>query len=278
VEVIAHRGLVGPCRPENTVAAVRAALAAGADGVEVDARLTADGLAVCCHDGDLSRVAGHPLQVAASTYDAVAAVALPGGHTVPPLAEVIARVTGRARLIVEIKPPGAPVVAAEIARLLRLAGPAAHGVVVSSFDPAALEVIRRDAVAVRRALLTEAAVPARSCVHRAAQRGHQEAHPHVTALTADPAAIKLAHDRGLAVRGWTVNSSRAAAALYAAGADGIIADLPVLQHDLMQAQAADLLARPVGRVKSQTATALAKLRGYAALRGPWDDEVSPGSH
>jgi len=47
--VIGHRGFRARF-PENTVAAVRAALAAGADGVEVDVRPTADGLWVAHHD------------------------------------------------------------------------------------------------------------------------------------------------------------------------------------------------------------------------------------
>lgn len=46
--------------PENSVTAVEAALAAGADGVEVDVRLTRDGVAVCVYDVDLWRVAGVP--------------------------------------------------------------------------------------------------------------------------------------------------------------------------------------------------------------------------
>ncbi|QFG69583.1 glycerophosphodiester phosphodiesterase [Ornithinimicrobium pratense] len=68
VLVIAHRGLVGPDRPENTLAAVEAAFAADADGVEVDLRLTADGVLVLSHDADLRRLTGIPLPVVSSSW------------------------------------------------------------------------------------------------------------------------------------------------------------------------------------------------------------------
>jgi hypothetical protein len=47
-----------PTYPENTLAAVRTALQAGVDGVEVDVRATEDGVLVLAHDGDLGRVLG----------------------------------------------------------------------------------------------------------------------------------------------------------------------------------------------------------------------------
>ena len=47
--VIAHRGAHSQ-RPENTIAAFQAALAVGADGVELDVRMTGDGQAAVVHD------------------------------------------------------------------------------------------------------------------------------------------------------------------------------------------------------------------------------------
>ncbi|TML76913.1 MAG: glycerophosphodiester phosphodiesterase, partial [Actinobacteria bacterium] len=53
MRVIAHRGASARA-PENTLTAFRAALEAGADGVELDARLTADDVVVVLHDDDVS--------------------------------------------------------------------------------------------------------------------------------------------------------------------------------------------------------------------------------
>ncbi len=54
VTVIAHRGDSKEA-PENTIAAFRRALSAGADYVELDARLSADGTLYCLHDETLDR-------------------------------------------------------------------------------------------------------------------------------------------------------------------------------------------------------------------------------
>ena len=52
--VIAHRGF-SERYPENTLEAVKAALEAGADGVEIDARISTDGVVYCLHDDTLDR-------------------------------------------------------------------------------------------------------------------------------------------------------------------------------------------------------------------------------
>lgn len=60
--VVAHRGASG-VRPELTLAAFRAAIEAGADDVELDLVITADGVLVARHENELSRttdVADHP--------------------------------------------------------------------------------------------------------------------------------------------------------------------------------------------------------------------------
>ena len=58
-QVVAHRG-ASEENAEHTLGAYVAALDAGADGLECDVRLTADGHLVCVHDRDLRRTAGTP--------------------------------------------------------------------------------------------------------------------------------------------------------------------------------------------------------------------------
>lgn len=55
--IIAHRGASAHA-PENTFAAFRRAIEAGADGIELDVRLAKDGVAMVFHDSSLKRVAG----------------------------------------------------------------------------------------------------------------------------------------------------------------------------------------------------------------------------
>jgi glycerophosphoryl diester phosphodiesterase len=65
-EVMAHRGASGMA-PENTMAAIQAAIDSGADWVEIDVQETADGAIVVIHDSDLKKIAGNAMKVADST-------------------------------------------------------------------------------------------------------------------------------------------------------------------------------------------------------------------
>jgi glycerophosphoryl diester phosphodiesterase len=90
--IIGHRGFAAHF-PDNSLAGVTAAIAIGADGVEVDVRLCADGSWVCHHDR--SR-AGRPVR----EWD----VRSLGRDGVPTIAEVAAVVPTDRQLFVEIKP------------------------------------------------------------------------------------------------------------------------------------------------------------------------------
>jgi glycerophosphoryl diester phosphodiesterase len=61
--IIGHRGASAKA-PENTIAAFRMALDAGADGIEFDVRLTRDGVPVVIHDNNLKRTGGSNHRVA----------------------------------------------------------------------------------------------------------------------------------------------------------------------------------------------------------------------
>lgn len=93
--VIGHRGFAARY-PENTVAGVRAAIAVGADGVEVDIRPCRDGTWVCHHDRTRD---GEP--IAAWPLDRLARAG------VPAFGDVIAALPADRWLFVEIKPLGA---------------------------------------------------------------------------------------------------------------------------------------------------------------------------
>lgn len=107
---IAHRGLHAeptagrlPRPVENTIPAFAAAIGAGV-GIECDVRLTADGEAVVFHDASLDRLAGRAEHIIDCSAGDLAAVALGGdGAGIPTLGEVLAFVSGRVPLVVELK-------------------------------------------------------------------------------------------------------------------------------------------------------------------------------
>lgn len=233
--VLAHRGLPGPGRPENTVAAVQAALVAGADGVEVDLRLTADGVLVLSHDPDLGRLTGVPLAVADNRWRCLLETAGEAGVALARVEDVLVAAAGR-RVVLEVKaPPPGPEAAARTAlalaavlRDLRRAG-LPMDVTVSSFSAEVAAHVRRllpPGRGVRTALLGRPLVAPSSLVRQALVAGHDEVHPHVTALLAAPGSVAPAHAVGVAVCGWTVNRRRDVRRLARHGVDALISDVP----------------------------------------------------
>lgn len=103
VRVVAHRGASAVAR-ENSPAAALAAIAAGAWAVEMDARLSADGVVHVAHDPDLRRIGGVGAEVAAMTAAEIAGhQASDGGPLVPTLADLLAVVAGRVPAVIDIK-------------------------------------------------------------------------------------------------------------------------------------------------------------------------------
>ena len=71
--VLAHRGNKTMC-PENTLAAFRKALSDGADIIETDLHLSADGVFMCIHDDTVDRTTGGHGKVEQMTVDELALV------------------------------------------------------------------------------------------------------------------------------------------------------------------------------------------------------------
>lgn len=101
----AHRALhdAQGGRPENSRAAVRAAVAAGY-GIEIDLQLSRDGEAMVFHDAALDRLTAECGPVVNRTADELGRIGLAGGaEGIPSFDEVLTLVAGRVPLLVELK-------------------------------------------------------------------------------------------------------------------------------------------------------------------------------
>ena len=99
----AHRGLHGDGRPENSMAAFRAALENGY-GIELDLHLLADGNLAVIHDASLKRTAGKDLLIEdLNTEDLKTCFLEDTFQTIPTFQEVLQLFDGKAPLIVELK-------------------------------------------------------------------------------------------------------------------------------------------------------------------------------
>jgi glycerophosphoryl diester phosphodiesterase len=158
---IAHRALHDRTadRPENSRAAVRAAVEAGY-GIEVDVQPAADGTAMVFHDYDLRRLTDEPGPIRARTKAELGGLKLLGGHEgIPTLADILAIIAGRVPLLIEIKdqdgamgPSVGPLERAVAADLAGYAGPVA----LMSFNPHTVAALAEAAPDRPRGLTTSA--------------------------------------------------------------------------------------------------------------------------
>ncbi|WAP67739.1 glycerophosphodiester phosphodiesterase [Jiella pelagia] len=102
VSIIAHRGFSARHR-ENSPQAWHAAIEAGADFVEVDIRMTSDGVLVCSHDADLGRIAGRPEAIATTAAADLARIVVAGAAATPTLDELFATLPVEQPILFDVK-------------------------------------------------------------------------------------------------------------------------------------------------------------------------------
>jgi glycerophosphoryl diester phosphodiesterase len=226
MEILGHRGRPRADTPENTLASVDAAITEGADGVEVDVRLTADGVAVCFHDAGLQRMAGVARGVRNLTLAELAAIRV-NGHPVPTVAEVLGRLGGSGRLVLDLKPEQRPrALLAAVGVAMASTDLPLPQVVLSSFDGSVLAAAAVAAPALERAVILTGAEPASQILAQAVARGDQTLHVPARTVFGAPDLVAAAHRHGLLVRVWTVNRPVDARLLRLLGVDALITDVP----------------------------------------------------
>jgi glycerophosphoryl diester phosphodiesterase len=205
---IAHRGMPRQAR-ENTLASFVLALAAGADGIELDVHATSDGVVVVHHDAELAGGAAIGRLSHAEISEQTS-----NGEQVPTLGEVCALVKGRAELFVEIKGKG-------IEKLVvRALEGYAGAVAIHSFDHALIQRLANAASPFRLGILLEEPVSdVRATMEGAGALDLWPHHPLVTATL-----VSDVHRFGGRVIPWTVNDTRDVSRVTALGVDGICTD------------------------------------------------------
>ncbi len=160
---ITHRALHGPGRPENSAAAIAAAVEAGY-GIEIDLQGSSDGQAMVFHDDTLDRMTAETGPVRARTAAELSAMPLAGGEGagIPTLDEVLAQVAGRVPLLIEIKDQSGTMGPVD-ERLERATAAALAGydgpVALMSFNPHSVAALARHAPDIARGLTTCAFSP-----------------------------------------------------------------------------------------------------------------------
>ncbi len=227
--VISHRTNMGTM-PENTLAGIDAAIAAGADAIEIDVQATSDGVPVLLHDSSLERTTGDPraVQEVSSAELATLRVIDPfdavGPQPVPTLAEVLALIDGRRTLAIEVKQ-------SRIEQLLKTVvrdAAASRWCWTWAFDPWVASACAEALPEVPASLLVSQGSAERfglddpvTLAHGAGLAGISFEQSLVTSE-----AVSNAHSHGLAAYTWTVNERIDISRVLEAGVDGVCGNYP----------------------------------------------------
>ncbi len=218
MDVQAHRGSPDPSSGvlENTIDAFVRSARLGADGVELDVRLTRDGALAVHHD---------PVIPDAGPVADLDVCELPA-H-VPLLDAVLDACTGLT-VNIEIKnlpsEPGFDAgeqLALAVGALLIERG-TAENILVSSFWPPSLDAVMGCDTEISTGLLVPAWFGAEDALELAIEHGLGALHPEVSLLS--PELVLAAHKAGLTVAAWTVNELTALRSALDWGVDTVITD------------------------------------------------------
>ena len=224
VEITGHRGSKVRA-PENTLSALRQAIAEGADYAEIDVQTTADGVVVLLHDADLMRVASLNRRLRDINYDELKDIDVGSwfapefsSERIPTLQEAIEVARGRIKLNIELKFTWAdPTLSEKVGNIIRQKG-FSSDCVISSLNFQALTEIRQSFTELTTGFIVFQA---------AGNLSRMEADfLSISAARATARLVRQLHRNERAVHVWTVNDFNNVISMVEMGVDNIITDYP----------------------------------------------------
>ncbi len=229
--IIAHRG-ASKVAPENTLAAFKEAVQLGADAIELDAKLSADGVIVVHHDSTLDRTTSGFGPVSSRDINELRELdagmkfdARFAGERIPTLKEVLEAVGDKVLVNVELTNYAHPLDAlpSKAISLVRELG-LERRVFFSSFNPVALMKAKRIAADIPVGLLLLPMEPRWVRRLLRAYTPHEALNLQERLVCAEEVARE--HKMGRVVNVWTVNDAERMRELVDMGVDGLITDVP----------------------------------------------------
>lgn len=239
-KIIAHKGYHPGAIPENSLAALKEAQKLDVYGSEFDVYRTADGKVVVYHDRTLS-LNGVSKNVFDCTYEELQTVRLSNGENIPTLEQFLeqGKQAPQMKLICEIKyhndgngtTSGEKTVAA---------AEACHAIVSAAGMTSQVEYISVNAAALKRLAVLSPGVMLQDVnsdypMDRASAvaAGIKGINYDFNKLT--DAQIADAHEKGMVVGTWTVNTEEDMRAMIGRGVDFITTDDPILLQKVLEA-------------------------------------------
>lgn len=233
IRTIAHRG-DSSSAPENTIAAFDAAVAAGADLIEIDVRIAADGVPVVIHDDSALRTAGIAADVALTGSDTLTAADAgswfgPGfaGVHVPTFVEAAEWGAAHPDIgwLVEFKGPWTDAQMDVPVAAIRHHGLAGR-TILQGFEPETVAAARDVAPDLPRALLVFSPEHVDGLTERLEELGAAGCNPIGELPIAMPGLAPRLREAGYSVYPWTLDESDEWGAAGVAGVDGVITNRP----------------------------------------------------
>lgn len=212
-EIVAHRG-VSDEAPENTIPAFQRAIELGADAIELDIRLTSDGVPVVYHYFYLDEITALSGPIFDYTWEQIQGMKhFSSGHfRIPTLHQVLESLGGKIGLEIEIKGPE-PEASEKIAIVLRQFKDWWETIEVTSYEPMLLfDVLKRcpnlatDLLFPRSEEWMKLDVVTYLAIHRAKLAQARAVHLHPTQLSLE--VVTSIRQQGIEVHSWEVNDGR----------------------------------------------------------------------
>lgn len=219
----AHRGASGH-EFENTIPAIKKAIALGTDWIEIDV-FQVEGELIVFHDETLERVTNGEGRVVEKSLNYLRSLKVDGKERIPLLKEVTEVIAHKCGLNIELKGPdtGESVVSA-ILNLVKNDGWRLDQLLVSSFNHKELAKVKRMLPDLQiGAILSYISEDWTNLVKKLEA---YSVHPYIKYVTED--LVQSAHEMGVKVFVFTVNKAEGIASMVRMGVDGVITNYPEL--------------------------------------------------
>lgn len=223
---IIHRANTGKY-PENTLEALEDAVQADADAIEIDVRLSSDGVPIVIHDSRLHKLTGRWDRVEYLTAAELKTLKVSSKNAekegkIPTLAEAIEIINDKKEIIIDLKPGVTQKIVESVTNDLHRCKPH-ESIVLSSFDPKILGGFNKGSHGFHTAYIFESIYRRFSIARAETNNGEfQQWHPNFSRLNSR--LMSMAKDEKKKVMTWDVNSQTEMEKCIALGVDGIITD------------------------------------------------------
>ena len=213
---IGHRG-ARAYAPENTMTSFKKALEIGVDAVELDVRKTKDNQLVVVHDADVKRTTNGEGMVSELTLKEIKGFSAEGGEKIPTLEEALDFLDKKVKVLIELKEAG---VEKQVLSVVHGKGMEKNVVIISFLEEVLKKVRELDKDVETGLIYVKHKNPVKAALELKAN--------YLIAFYkfTHSANVAKAHENGLKVVVWTINSLQEVEEYAAKGVDGIASDKP----------------------------------------------------